>query len=479
MLNTDVVLIHPGAARQIYQNLSETLAGIEPPVWSRMIAGWLRDRKFDVEIIDQEAEALSDAQVASRVWDMQPKLVAIIVVGHQPNGSTQQMTGVRGLASVLKEFPTILVGHHVSALPKQTLQEEPVTYVCDGEGPLTIAGLLNDDPLHLIPGLVFREGDEIKANALAPLIPIDNLHGDVWDLLPMEKYRAHNWQCFDGSPRQPYASIYTTLGCPFKCHFCMINVFQHTNRYRMRSSDAVVSQIEHLYREYGVQTFKFADEMFVLNERHYLPICEGLAKLPFADELNIWCYARVDTVKPDTLTLLRKAGIRWFCLGIESGSDHVRDGAKKAFDDQDIRDSVKSVQKAGINVIGNFIFGLPDDTLESMRATLDLAKSLECEYSNFYAAQGYPGSPLFDATDPKDLPDCWAGYSQHSYECRPLPTATLTSEEVLRFRDDAFHEYFDDPVYLERLDKKFGSHAVSEVMKMKSIRLRRKILEHE
>jgi len=118
-----------------------------------------------------------------------------------------------------------------------------------------------------------------------------------------------------------------------------------------------------------------------------------------------------------------------------------------------IHESVKAIQNAGINVLGNFIFGLPDDTLESMRATLDLAKSLECEYSNFYSAMGYPGSKLFDESRPEDLPDCWAGYSQHAYETRPLPTETLDSTQVLRFRDEAFHEYFTDPAYLEQVER--------------------------
>jgi radical SAM superfamily enzyme YgiQ (UPF0313 family) len=238
-----------------------------------------------------------------------------------------------------------------------------------------------------------------------------------------------------------------------------------------------VGEVDYLYNNYGVRTLKITDEMFVLKPSHYVPICEGLAKLPFAEDLNIWAYARVDTVKPDTLALLRRAGVRWLCLGIESGSAHVRDGSAKTIDAGDIGESVKAIQGAGINVLGNFIFGLPDDTIESMQATLDLARSLECEYSNFYAAQGYPGSQLHKDTDPKNLPDSWAGYSQHGYDTRPLPTNTLTSADVLRFRDDAFHKYFEDPAYIDSVGSKFGDHAISEVKKMTSIRLRRRILE--
>lgn len=465
---TDIVLIHPGAARTIYQSLADDLAAIEPPTWCRMIAGWLRDRGVDVAIIDQEAEGIAAIEVSRRVRDSGARLAAIVAVGHQPSASTQQMTGVRELAreiTGMQGVKTIIVGHHASALPERTLEEESVDYVCDGEGPVTLLGLLNDEPLPHIDGLVWRDNAIIK-NPRAALIPIDELHGDVWDLLPMDRYRAHTWQCLDGSPRQPYASIYTTLGCPFKCSFCMINVFQHANTYRRRTPSKVVAQVDRLYREYGVRTFKIADEMFVLDQRHYLPVCQGLAALPYAHELNIWAYARIDTVKPETLFLMRRAGIRWLALGIESGSAHVRDGAEKALDDDAIRDVVKAIQDAGINVIGNFIFGLPDDTRESMRATLDLAKSLDLEFANFYSAMAYPGSPLFDAVCPENLPEAWSGYSQHSFDTKPLPTATVSSAEVLAFRDIAFLDFFTDPDYLYSIERKFGMRAADHLRDM-------------
>lgn len=476
---TDIVLINPGASRTIYQNLSEDLSAIEPPAWLRMNAGWLRDRGYDVAIIDQDAFRWTPEQVSKHVKKLNPRLVAIIVSGQQPSASTQQMTGASEVAKAIQGVRKIMVGNHPSALPERTLLDEDVDYVCDGEGPLTIAGLLNGQSLQDIQGLVWRDERDknwpqwVVKNRCHSLIPIDDLHGDVWGMLPMGLYRAHTWQCLDGSPRSPYASIYTTLGCPFKCSFCMINVFQHSNTYRRRTPEKVVEQVDHLHRHYGVRTLKIADEMFVLDKTHYLPICEGLAKLPYASELNIWAYARIDTVRQETLSLMRKAGIRWLALGIESGSAHVRDGAEKHLNDDDIKEVVREIQKAGINVIGNFIFGLPDDTRESMQATLRLAKDLNCEFANFYSAMAYPGSKLYEMAKPEDLPTTWSGYSQHSHDTKPLPTETMTSREVLAFRDWAFHEYFEDSRYLEMLDKKFGSKAIEHIRSMTSKILQR------
>ncbi len=110
----------------------------------------------------------------------------------------------------------------------------------------------------------------------------------------------------------------------------------------------------------------------------------------------------------------------------------------------DIKKVVGNIQDAGIRVIGNYIFGLPDDTVETMQETLDMAMELNCEFANFYSAMAYPGSKLYEIAvrEGWKLPDEWHGFSQHSYEMLPLPTKYLSAPEVLKFRDDAFHKYF-------------------------------------
>jgi radical SAM superfamily enzyme YgiQ (UPF0313 family) len=418
----------------------------------------------------------------------------LIVFGHQPSASTQQMAGASATCRAIKAVDPaqriIIAGGHVAALPERTLHEEAADFACHGEGPATICQLLvalacTEPDFSQVEGLVWWDGSpfrQVRVNPNPPLIKdLDaDLHGKVWHLLPMQKYRAHNWQCFgDLASRQPYASIYTSLGCPFKCSFCCINAPFHTNRYRMRNPAMVVDEIEHLYRIYGIKTYKIIDEMFVLNDRHVRGICELLAAKPYASELNIWAYARVDTIKPAQLALLRAAGIRWLALGIESGSAHVRDGAEKSLSQTDIVEIVGQIKKADINVIGNFIFGLPDDDIATMRETLDLAKKLDCEFANFYSAMAYPGSPLYSMAVAKnwELPETWSGYSQHSRDCKPLRTEKVSAAEVLRFRDDAFHEYFESESYLTLVTKRFGMETRRHIEDMIRIRLRRSLLD--
>ena len=318
-------------------------------------------------------------------------------------------------------------------------------------------------------------------NDPAPLVEdMARLHGNVWDLLPMQLYRAHNWQCFgDLSKRQPYASIFTSLGCPYKCEFCCINAPFDSNRYRMRSAVAVADEIEYLHKFHGVSTFKITDEMFVLNERHYTAICEKLIIRGLGDKLNIWAYARVDTVKPENLSLLRRAGIRWLALGIESGSEHVRDGANKKMKTRDIVGTVKAIQDAGINVIGNFMFGLRDDDVGTMRETLALALDCMPDFANFYSTMAYPGSALYGQAlrEGWTLPDSWRGYSQHNDDCRPLDTEHVSGAEVLDFRDRAFDAFFSSQGYVDHVAKKFGAETMAHVEQMTTYKLKRKLTE--
>lgn len=487
----DLLLVHPGGREMIYQDLSASLAAIEPPLWCRLIAGYARDRNFVVAILDAQAENLDPEDVAARVLELAPRLVCMVAMGHQPSASTQSMEGARATSAAIRavapQIPILMTGGHPSALPERTLAEEPVDWVCKGEGPATVVQLLRAlsgarPDFAQVQGLVWRDGGAIRVNPSAPLIAdLDaDLHGNVWDLLPMSKYRAHNWQCFGNlGQRQPYASIYTSLGCPYKCSFCCINAPFDTNRYRMRKPGAVVAEIDHLHRTYGIKTFKIIDEMFVLNDRHVTAICEMLAAKPYANELNIWAYARIDTVRSDRLALLRAGGIRWLALGIESGSAHVRDGASKAFHDNDIVGVVWNIQQAGIHVIGNYIFGLPDDDQDSMKQTLALAQKLNSEFANFYSAMAYPGSPLYREAVAKGwaLPGSWSGFSQHSYDCLPLPTERLSAAQVLAFRDEAFHRYFSDARYLDMIAQRFGLETRRHIEEMSKYRLRRMLLE--
>jgi radical SAM superfamily enzyme YgiQ (UPF0313 family) len=144
-----------------------------------------------------------------------------------------------------------------------------------------------------------------------------------------------------------------------------------------------------------------------------------------------------------------------------------------------IRDVVKKIRDYGINVAANYIFGLPEDNHETMQATLDLALEMNTEMANFYSAMAYPGSPLYGTAKQQGwkLPETYAGFSQHSYYCQPLPTKYLSARDVLAFRDQAWMKYHTNPNYLNLLRTKFGQIAADETLRSTQIKLKRKLLE--
>jgi radical SAM superfamily enzyme YgiQ (UPF0313 family) len=498
MSNLDLVLINPGSRTQVYQSLGSKLTAIENPVWAGVMATFCRRKGLSVEIIDAEAEELVAAEVAERVQSCKATLAAVVAYGHQPSASTQIMTAAGQVCTAIKQLTpeqnVLLLGGHAAALPERTLREEAADFVASGEGLHTLGALVvalktPAPDLARVPGLWYRRDDQVCRTPDRPLVSnLDaEMPGVAWDLLPMDRYRAHNWHCLDGSSRQPYAAIYTTLGCPYHCSFCCIQApFKSgeraagrngsANSYRFWSPDTVIEQIDHLVQQYGVRNIKIADEMFVLNRRHVLGVCERIIERGY--DLNIWAYTRVDTIQDEMLDKLKAAGFNWLAFGIESGADRVRANVDKAFSQDELYRVIQRVRNAGINVIGNYIFGLPEDDLETMHATLDLAIDLNCEFANFYSAMAYPGSPLYALATRwgVPLPERWTGYSQHSRDCLPLPTRYLPASEVLRFRDAAFQRYFTGTRYLEMVEKRFGPETVRHIREMSGYRLERDLL---
>ena len=507
---TDVCFLIASSAKKSYQKLSETYSAIEPPTWALLLAESCRSVGFKVSIIDANAENLSEESVLQRVSKYSPKLLCLVVYGQNVNAGTTNMRGAVDISNYLKEkkisSPIAFIGSHVQALPIETLKKEKgIDIVFTNEGVYALRNLLKLDNfstknLEQIKGIAYRDSGKININLPEKIVPTErmdiDLPGYAWDLLPYEKkpmdlYRSPMWHAeYDFKKRSPYASLQTSLGCVFKCDFCMINLINrndsaevgvagHYSNMRFWSTDFIIKEFDKLI-EMGVETIRIVDEMFLLNPKYYIPLCEKLALRNKDDKLRLWSYSRIDTVKrPDVLKLVRKAGIKWLCLGIESGDKSVRlEVAKGKFEDVDVKEVIKKVHEADINVMANYIYGLPGDTKETMKKTFNLSLELCTAGWNTYAAMALPGSQLYKtALDNKvKLPETYEGFSFHSFETLPLATKSLKAEEILAYRDKSFTNYHLHKPFLKKIEEKFGKKAIENIKEMTKINLKRKIL---
>ena len=506
----DALFVVPGNAKGVYQALSDDYSAIETPTWALLLAESCRSIGYNVKILDITAEKLSHKNAVDRIIEINPKFIVFVVYGQNVNAGTTNMSGAVALSSFIKSnkinSPIIYIGSHVQALPTDTLEKESsIDIICTNEGVYSLRSLLNLEKINpvalsKVKGIGYRDFDKVILNPAEKVVPQERLDIDLpgyaWDLLPYEEkpfdlYRSPMWHAeYNFNQRSPYAAIQTSLGCQFKCEFCMINIINRDdndpigvagnyNSMRYWSTGFIIKEFDKLIKM-GVKTIRIVDEMFLLNPKYYIPLCEQLSERNKDDSLRMWAYSRIDTIRrPGILNLVRQAGIKWLALGIESGDKAIRlEVSKGKFDDVNISQVIENVHDADIEVMANYIFGLPSDTKETMKKTFDLSKDLCTADWNTYAAMALPGSQLYKTAIEKQftLPEDYAGYSFHAYNTQPLPTEFLTPEEVLEYRDQCFTDYHLYEPFLRKIENKFGIDAVENINKMTKVKLKRKIL---
>jgi radical SAM superfamily enzyme YgiQ (UPF0313 family) len=500
MKNLDVLFVSPSNAKEIYQSLSDEISAIETPTWALLLAQSCRSLGYNVGILDMLAENLSLEDGLKRINELSPKLICFVVYGQNVNAGTVSMSGAVKFSEYIKSSgvstPLAYIGSYVQALPKKALiDEESIDFVFMNEGVYALHNLLKVENLDVndlgsIKGIAWRKDGKIIFNEPEEIVPSErmdiDLPGYAWDLLPFKEkpldlYRSPLWHAeYDESKRTPYAALQTSLGCQFGCSFCMINILNRndneevgvaSNYSKMRfwSPEFIIKEFDKL-NELGVQTIRIVDEMFLLNKKYYVPLCEMLAARTYSKDLRMWAYSRVDTVTdPGKLELVRRAGIKWLCLGIESFDRNVRlEVSKGKFQDVDITKVVEQIEDADIDVMANFIFGLPGDTHESMQATLSLSKELNTRGWNAYPAIALPGSKLYkDSLDAGlPIPDTYDKFGFLSKKTLPMYNENLSRMEILKFRDQAFYDYHSSPEFLSKVESKFGAIAKNTMLEI-------------
>lgn len=332
------------------------------------------------------------------------------------------------------DVPVIMGGAHPSTLPKRVLQDQNVDYVVIGEGELTMLNLLKTlstgASFNEIDGFAYREEGKTVINPKKRFInDIDSLPFPARHLLPMNEY--FNAEAPHGPElmRKPFTSMITSRGCPFNCVFCSIHtIWGH--KWRPRSPDNVLLEIEHLIDVYKIREIHFEDDNLTLDKRRIEKICDlildrGLDVRWFTPNgVAIW------TLDRNLLEKMKKSGCYKLCFGIESGCPQTLKFIKKPINLTRARQVIHWANDVGIWTHGFFVIGFPYETKEAIYETLRFAVESDLDFASFFIATPLPGTRLLEIVKKEGLIENALNWADLDVFNATLNTKFFTAEEI-------------------------------------------------
>jgi anaerobic magnesium-protoporphyrin IX monomethyl ester cyclase len=366
---------------------------------------------YSVGIVDAIAERMTWPQFETVLREKSPRFYLTQVTAPT---LTNDMYGVMLAKSLGAQ--TMAFGTHVTPMHVETMRDFPaLDYVLRGEPELTIRELIDvienrqdaqpewiaallkkADPtweppvngskdLSAVKGLVWRKAGEIQVNATRPFVSsLDDLPMPMHHLLPLKSYIMPLM-------KGPFTFIVTSRGCPAGCSYCIKHV-SYQNSVRLRSPQKILEELE-LLSSLGIHNIHMYADLFTVNRDQVMGLCELIVESGL--RIKWTCNSRVDFVDEEMLTMMGRAGCWMISWGIESGNETILRKARKGAKPTQARDALLWAKNAGIRNWGYFIIGLPGETVETIRETIDLSKTLPLDLALFHVAAPYPGTPFF------------------------------------------------------------------------------------
>ncbi len=393
MKANDIIFINPPYERIAsgYEFVKH-ITNNSPSLGLLHLAAEVRQHGYNPSIIESDIFNLSVEQVAASVIRQQPQYVGI----------TLFTVGVHAAAAIAKriklDLPDTVVivgGPHISSMGNETMQRfEQFDVAVDGEGEKVLVDLLEalkaGKDLYQVPGIIYRDKCFVRKTPGKPNNKVlDELPFPAWDLLP-DFPHAYKPAVYD-FPRGPVATISASRGCPFLCRFCDTSTFGA--RVRHYSPEVVFRMMQHLHEKYGVRHIGFVDDLFLASKVRVTELCN----LILENGLNVtWsCTARVDTVKPEILKLMKKAGCWEISFGLETGSDDLLRKMDKKAEVKKSEQAVKWTAAAGIRSKGLFMLGYPGEDAHTIQQTKEFIRRIPMTIMNLSKFTPYPGSPIY------------------------------------------------------------------------------------
>ncbi len=422
---------------------------VTPHLGLGYLASSLRDAGHEVALLDCLARGISPEKIKTEVEKINPDIVGITAMTTYYSVALKYVEKIKELGKL-----TILGGQHITARPAESLKESKADFVIYGEGERTIVELVNaienNGGFSSINGIGYKNQGNIVINPRRDLIEnLDTIPMPAWDLMPPKKYPPAPHGAV--AKRFPVAPIITTRGCPFNCAFCASKCIWQ-QKLRFRDAKSVVDEIELLVNEYGVREFHFEDDNFTANKNHALSICNEIIKR----KLDIvWACpngVRIDRIDQELLTKMKESGCYLLAFGIESGNQEILDRVNKRLNIDMAPKIIKMVKDNGIETWGFFIIGLPGETRETARKTIEFAKKIPLDRAQFCMFTPLPGSDIFNEWVKKEGIENF-DWEKFNFFNVIYESDSLKKEDLVELQKKAFREFYFRPKILFNLLK--------------------------
>ena len=460
-----VMLINPPVSFDVFYgewDMSDVKSS-SPPLGILSLASMIRKYGYQVKVIDAHAEGLTMEQIVKEVDSFHPQVVGLTAM-------TVMISASAEIAKKIKDhdptITTILGGVHVTAEPGETLRRySQFDYAVIGEGEVVFTefleklsrqrklyyGVSKTESDGSVQSLVWREGEKINVNPRRAFFKgLDEFPPPAFDLVP-NLFNHYRLSVF-GTKKFKTVGLVTSRGCTGKCTFCDLGVVGRG--YRANSASYLIDLMKDVWQKYGVTDFLFYDDLFVGSRPRLQEVCNIIIrdKLPFT-----WsCCARVDFIHVDMLRLMKQAGCWMIEYGIESGCQRIIDSMRKNITKEKISETINATYDAGIVTKGNFIFGNPGETHDSIKESIDFACKLKLNYAQHTFLQPLPGSELYETAGKYgEFDPSWDRFNTFSINFMPKG---FTRDNLV-----AYSKYFWRRFYLR------PHILLQEIMKIKSM----------
>ena len=418
------------------------------PMWLAYATGVLEQEGFEVKLVDAPAQSKGMKEVVDFLEYFRPEMAVLDTSTPSIYNDVKVAAKVK---QILPHCTTVLVGPHVSALPEETLKLDPaaIDVIARGEYDYTLRDLARavekQSDFEEVLGITFRRNGKILHTQDRPNI-------DDLDKIPFvsKVYQRHLnvRDYFYAICQYPEVTIITGRGCPHRCTYCVYPQTFQGRRYRARSAENVVQEFQ-----YVAETFPFVKEIFIEDDTFTVDrsrcreICRRLIETK--NRISWTANARAD-VDFETLRLMKGAGCRLLCVGVESGNQEVLNNIKKGVSLKRIRRFFRDAKKAGVLIHGCFLVGNKGDNRQTLEETLNFAKELNPDTAQFFPLMIYPGTEAYRWAKQEKLiltEDFSQWVTEEGLHHCVVTLSGLSNADLVAFCDRARREFYLRPGY--------------------------------